>query len=226
MQPVFVADVRITVRVLGVRMENSEQPTKQEQSGSLTLGNLVANLNKVTSIKIVDEWSGYNPLAPFIARYNIVVGKDRVTINAVHSVGPENYVPLQESFEISYGPEILTDFLEQVAETSLEEGKYEAAWFYTDSYPSIEVKLKVGNRQLKLFTSSQGEYNLPWGATYNKKEYVISSPSLAQAYETLLGYSDHSRLQILIEHAEKTGWQPQPNSTNLLKWHEDPLTNE
>ncbi len=207
-------------------MSGSENLPEEDQSGALGIGEIVTDLVKVKSIEILDEWSGYNPLAPFKASYSIIPELFSSTVKALHTIGSENRNTLMEGFELMLSRKVLQGFLKKVAEVPIIEGKYQPTWDHTDDYPSIEIKLKVGNRQLKLFTSSQGENHLPWGATYNKREYVISSPVLAQAYQELLTQVHHDRLTTLINMADKSDWQPLSNSIPLPDFDEDFLKDE
>jgi len=158
--------------------------------GERTLSELI-DINATRLVVIHDEWVGYNAHSPIGALYELrrgarggLVGEGRLST----SLAGERVV------EVAIRAGVVSKFLEAIAGAKIVEGSYQPRQEWTDDYPHIEIGLHVGVGDIgrrgglvHLFTESQGEFHVPWGASVGGRMWTVPGDEVGRALATLSG---------------------------------------
>ena len=165
------------------------------------------------AIEVIDHWDGLAFVRPINSHFALESNKAEVegnsfNGNATFSVGVQINAEgqrsslEQETVPITIPNEVVHLFLQKLAETQPEKGKYEPFFEWTDDYPQITIRLLYGEAEtIEFYTSSQGIEHVPWQLTYNGHFYVVNSGVPMQALELLYPYFEQDLLEDLIEKA-------------------------
>lgn len=142
---------------------------------------------RTEAIHVYDEWIGYSIASPLKARYVLERKEDEFKGQARFSAGEEGR--RREAVRDIAIPVGVTDaFLRLLSKVPMEEGEYRPRIDHTDDYPSIEIRLEIGDLSVRFFTSSQGAGHVPWGLQVGDETFVVRSSMPADALEILSSY--------------------------------------
>jgi hypothetical protein len=193
--------------LLCVSCGNSQAGSKQSQIKQSQLLTSGSNLNAVIqaqAVEIHNDWNGYSDITPILRHYKLrLVSKDLIG-NAHIAVGGYGAggIHQQQTTKIKIPAVVVTKFLSTLAKTPLQSGIYKPLIAHSDDYPSIEIKVKIDQKQVVFSSKSQGVDRIPWkiAITENKttKEYISNSPIPAQAFRLLNSSLDRSGVDHII----------------------------
>lgn len=150
----------------------------------------------VETITIEDNWSGLSDIQPSF-RYQLNFQNGALVGTADFSIGYDAYQELNVPIEIPV--DVTQAFFAKLKESELAEGQYEPNIMWTDDYPSLNITIDTRREVIELYTQSQGEDHIPWGATIRGKEYIIDSGIPSEALAILEPYMKKDILDELIE---------------------------
>jgi serine/threonine protein kinase len=159
---------------------------------------LLPNLTDACSICISDNWGGLSPSAPHESRCVLSRHKDQFRGKGTFSVSRLRAVT--KRIKIPHAAAV--EFLQTLALSPVTVGKYEPTFLFTDSYPSIEIIVSVGDESIRFHTTSQGPGHVPWAVDFNQITFVVDSDNLAKALNRIEGYLRRNvidRLSIMME---------------------------
>jgi hypothetical protein len=157
--------------------------------------------SSVTSMTIVESWTGLSPVAPIEATFHLTPAPQGLK-GVAHFSAAGYRDPITATASISIPVEILNQFLVMLAGTPLEEGPYQPLINHTDDYPSIALIVETSAGQFTFDTQSQGETHVPWRALIEGREYVTYADNPAQAWRLLDPYLARPIQTALIEQAQ------------------------
>lgn len=158
-------------------------------------------VSEVESITISDEWRGLSPIAPLSANFYLNRSGDYFTGTADFSVG--SYSTLHEAHEsVAVPVDAVKLFWEILSDARLEPGTYTPKIEWTDDYPSINIRIRAGEQTLIIYSLSQGEGHVPWGATIGDQSYVIHSDAPMRALDMLRPFLKYDVQDTLIQQAQ------------------------
>lgn len=158
-------------------------------------------LNDVQAVTITDRWGGLG--IPTLITYNLTMTEGSlagpVTFGAGFdmSVGDMTLAATRED-TVSIPPQIVAAFLEKLEESRLRPGQYTPNIQWTDDYPSITISLQTASGTIEVYSQSQAEEHIPWGADVQGRTYVINSGIPAQALAILAPYLKREILDELM----------------------------
>jgi hypothetical protein len=173
-----------------------------------TLGEVI-DVRRALAVAIHDAWIGYNPHSPIVRTYDLrrterggLAGEGRFST----AVAGERVVP------VTIGPAATRKFLDAVALARLLPGAYEPFQDHTDDYPHIEVAVHVPAMEMGarsgfalLFTTSQGDFNAPWGACFGGEMWTLPGEEVGRALDGLRRPLKTSTLDRMIRAADRAG---------------------
>lgn len=157
--------------------------------------------SSVTSMTIVESWTGLSPVAPIEATFHLTPAPQGLK-GVAHFSAAGYRDPITATASISIPVEILNQFLVMLAGTPLEEGPYQPLINHTDDYPSIALIVETSAGRFTFDTQSQGETHVPWRALIEGREYVTYADNPAQAWRLLDPYLARPIQTALIEQAQ------------------------
>jgi hypothetical protein len=148
-----------------------------------TLGDLV-DVHAATLVTLRDVWGGMSKHSPIAAVYELRRGATgALTGEGKFSTG----LVAPKAVRISIRASTAKNFLDALGRARMTRGKYEPYMGHTDDFPNIEIGLHVGaaggaeDRVARLYTTSQGEFHTPWGATVAGASYTIAGEEIGRA---------------------------------------------
>lgn len=167
--------------------------------GTIELPALAGSM--VTSMTIVESWTGLSPVAPIEATFHLTPAPQALE-GFAHFSAAGYRDPITATAPISIPMEVFNQFLATLAITPLEEGPYQPLINHTDDYPSIALIVETSVGRFTFETQSQGENHVPWKALIEGREYVTYAVNPAQAWRLLDPYLARPIQTALIEQAE------------------------
>jgi hypothetical protein len=155
------------------------------------------DLGGVQSITIEDSWVG---LAPMYASTYTLTDEDGAWVgSALFMYGFDDSVTQEES--ISIPAEAVQRFIDVMETAPAYEGDYEPLITHTDDYPSIRFTFETDHGTVEVYSSSQGEFAVPWGATADGTTYVIDSDIPARALEEIAPFLKYEEREAFLDEA-------------------------
>lgn len=154
------------------------------------------SLSGIESMTIQDHWVGLSPVAPVQADYLLTNVEGALIGGAVFSI---SYESITQQADINIPADVAAEFLKTLETVDLIRGDYHPLIEWTDDYPSITMTFQMDHGEVSIFTSSQGEYHVPWGATINDTTYVINSEIPMQAFNSLSPYLHRDQLDAMVD---------------------------
>lgn len=153
--------------------------------------NRLGDLREVDRSDLVvlhDEWVGYNHLSPVTARYELhrtprgeLIGRGRLKTSRHPECNVDVYVCPADAFV----------FLDTIANAPVRFGPYEPLFHHTDDYPRLEFTFSFPPRGVGpqrqggtafIFSTSQGRYHSPWGASIDGEMWTLPDEAVGRAY--------------------------------------------
>lgn len=156
----------------------------------------------VTSVTIVDSWTGLSPLAPIEASYHLTASADGLVGLAAFSVAGYRD-PITATAAISVPVLVFEEALAELAGTPLEEGPYKPLINHTDDYPTISMTFMASGQAIQFYTQSQGPDHIPWKVVIDGQEFVTYADNPSRAMQILEPYLAPATLASLIEQAQQ-----------------------
>ena len=137
-------------------------------------------VEKISSIEIQDDWMGLSELGPLGKRYILKPGVQQFTGTAIFTLGAG---PRQRAKEepVSVPNEVIQSFLSLLSQSPFEKGEYKPNITHTDDYPSRRIEIVSEGGKLILFSTSQGEFAIPWGASFEDEHDIVNSKNPGEA---------------------------------------------
>ena len=154
------------------------------------------DLSDIQVVQIRDSWAGLSPLSPIEANYDLTMKDEGWVGEAIFSITADQII---ETADIHIPIEDTDAFLDMLEQAKLLPGPYEPFYRWTDDYPFISISFQTDDGEIEIFTSSQGEGHVPWGAMVHGQEYVIESDIPMQALKILEPYMKRDILQTMID---------------------------
>ena len=105
---------------------------------------------------------------------------------------------------IAIPADVASAFLQKVAAFPIKEGTYTPAITHSDDNPLLTITVDTpGEGTLTIYSQSQGDQHIPWGASIAGKDYVIDTPAPAEAIALLDPYLKREVRQQLIDESGK-----------------------
>ncbi|HEX2915392.1 MAG TPA: WD40 repeat domain-containing protein [Chloroflexia bacterium] len=176
--------------------------------------------DEVNEVRLEDDWDGMSMIAPLVAHYTLERLNNGFEGEAVFGAGSRDNGGLETSRKIAIPLSEMQKFLKLLGNAPVKEGKYEPHIDHTDDYPYRSIALETPGGPLKIYSSSQGRDNIPWGASYAGKTFVLQSDTPARAFDVLEPYLARDVQKELINRAEK---DPEPELPALPPPGQEPL---
>jgi hypothetical protein len=158
-------------------------------------------LNSVVAVRIFDGWAGLSPISPHSRTYDLTMNYGVLEGQATFTVGTE---PLTSQVAVTIPAEVVAAFLEKLEEARLNRGRYTPLFDHTDDYPNVVIHIDREYDSIEIYSQSQGDEHIPWGATVDGNDYTINSVIPAEALVLLEPYLHGDVLQELINEAMST----------------------
>lgn len=148
-------------------------------------------ISDVQSVHIQYRWSGLSPIAPIQADYDLRMQEDgTLTGTATYKI---TYDELTETVDIVIPADVVEAFNNKLSTIDLERETYTPLIEWTDDYPSLSIIVETKTAVYKVYSGSQGENHVPWGATVDNEEFTVNSAIPAEA---LIILEPHLKLNV------------------------------
>ncbi len=144
------------------------------------------HMNNVRTVHIQNYWTGLSPIAPIQADYDLRMQEDgTLTGTATYKI---TYDELTETVDIVIPADVVEAFNNKLSTIDLEREAYTPLIEWTDDYPSLSIIVETKTAVYKVYSGSQGENHVPWGATVDNEEFTVNSAIPAEALIILEPY--------------------------------------
>lgn len=144
------------------------------------------HMNNVRTVHIQNYWTGLSPIAPIQADYDLRMQEDStLTGTATYKI---TYDELTETVDIVIPADVVEAFNNKLSTIDLEREAYTPLIEWTDDYPSLSIIVETKTAVYKVYSGSQGENHVPWGATVDNEEFTVNSAIPAEALIILEPY--------------------------------------
>lgn len=155
------------------------------------------DLGDVQSVTIEQSWVG---LAPMYASTYTLTEKDGAWIGSVVFMYGFDETVTQEE-DINIPAEAVARFIRIMETAPAYEGEYDPYFDHTDDYPYIGFTFGTDAGAVEVFSGSQGEFAVPWGARIDGVEYTIDSDIPARALDEIAPYLKYEERQAFLDDA-------------------------
>jgi len=100
--------------------------------------------------------------------------------------------------------EAIEKFLSELAQSSLVDGKYKANLEHSDDYPSTKIKIELENTSLLFYSESQGDLAIPWGFSFQGKDYTINDKHPGTAFHALVPFLKFDAFNRFVEETSRS----------------------
>lgn len=158
-----------------------------------------------TAFRLRDDWSGLSTTSPITILYSVTKGADgSFSGTGNFSVAEGTPKAVTSTVDIDIPADVAKAFLQKVVDFSIKEGAYTPVISHTDDYPLLTITVDTpGEGTMTIYSQSQGDQHVPWGASIMGKDYVIDSAAPAEAIALLDPYLKREVRQSLIDQANK-----------------------
>lgn len=156
----------------------------------------------IAKLEIVDEWSGYSPLAPLVARFRLVRREREFTGRARFSVG--SIRPIVETRPIGLSLVEVDELWRRLRACARVPGPYDPTFTHTDDCPAISIRfLGRDGERVSYFTRSQGRAHVPWACREGGRLHVLRGDAPWRAYRTVRTTLGRDQLDRLARRFER-----------------------
>lgn len=189
----------------GCQVESSNK--KVTQSATPPSPSLISlpQLGAATVVNIKNDWNGYSDITPIERHYQFKNSAGGLFGDGYFAVGGYGAYNIRQQYtkKIVIPALVTRQFLQKLSETKVySTSKYQPIQKRHDDYPAITIQIITSERQVKFFSSSQGQDHIPWQIKIKEKnqEKIYASASAAPAAALLLlkPYIDHPGLDDVI----------------------------
>lgn len=143
-------------------------------------------ISNVKTVSIQHDWTGLSPIAPLKAGYQLTAQEDgSLTGTAIFAVSYEGDM---QTVDIEIPADIAQAFYDKLESSKLDIGTYTPFFQWTDDYPSFDIVIETEDATVAVYSTSQGEFHVPWGATIDGEDFTINSAVPAEALTMLEPY--------------------------------------
>lgn len=171
---------------------------------------------EVSEFRLKDDWDGLSNLAPELAHFYLQRQGDHFEGEAVFSFAGRSAVSdfgtsrRETTRKLNIPLDQAQKFLRLLSQTPVQAGTYQPKIEHTDDYPSLRIEVETGAGPLQLYSASQGQDHIPWGATFAGKNFVINSDTPARALDILRPYLEYTAQKELAEKIQNSKLPPPP----------------
>jgi hypothetical protein len=196
------AGLTLLVGMLGC--DSAPTPTSVPEPTSTAVAPLT-DVTSATAFRLRDDWSGLTTVSPITILYSVTKAADgSFAGTGDFSVAQGTAKAVTSTVNITIPADVAQSFLQKITALPIEEGAYTPVITHTDDNPLLTVTLDTpGEGTLTVYSQSQGDQHVPWGASIAGKDYVINSPAPAEALALLDPYLKRDVRQQLIDEASK-----------------------
>jgi hypothetical protein len=165
----------------------------------------LTDVTSATAFRLRNDWDGLSAVSPITILYSVTRGADgSFTGTGDFSVAGGTPQVVTSTESIAIPADVASAFLQKVAAFPIKEGTYTPAITHTDDYPLLTITVDTpGEGTLTIYSQSQGDQHIPWGASIAGKDFVIDSPAPAEAIALLDPYLKREVQQQLIDESGK-----------------------
>jgi hypothetical protein len=178
--------------------------SKVPQSKLLASLPTLATVKQAATVEIQNDWNGYSDITPVLRHYKLKLDQQQLVGNAYIAVGGYGAMGIrqQRTTKVKIPAPIVSKFLTLLSTTPLQTGAYKPKMIKNDDYPTIEIKIKVDQKQVTFSSKSQGVDRIPWqvmiAENNTKQEYISNSAIPAQAFRIINSTLDRSGVDHII----------------------------
>ena len=178
----------------------------------------IRQISDLRSIRLADDWAGLADYGPTQAHYMLQPKAGGFLGQATFSAGGDfSKEQMTDSAEITIPIRVVQNFLNTLAEATLEDGPYEPYIEHTDDYPDLSIDLVFDGQTVSYQSQSQGGGHVPWAVSIDTQTYVINSGIPMQAWALLSPYLKQDKLQQLEDRVSNSpdlsSGEPLPTTT-------------
>jgi hypothetical protein len=158
-----------------------------------------------TAFRLRNDWAGLSTASPITILYSVTKGADEsFTGTGEFSIAGGTPKVVTSTESIAIPADVASAFLQKVAAFPIKEGTYTPAITHSDDNPLLTITVDTpGEGTLTVYSQSQGDQHIPWGASIAGRDYVIDSPAPAEAIALLDPYLKREVRQQLIDESGK-----------------------
>jgi len=177
-------DATFIVRILQ-RVDDDGNLLAYEPSSPIAVPPI--ELADILTITILDDWTGFSPLAPIEAHFRLEPAPGFFSGTAEFSVAGYTEA-ITRSVPISVPLAVIDELLALLESTPLEAGEYKRLFNHTDDFPSITIAIEGRVDDLEFASTSQGGRHIPWRVMVGPNPYVTYADTPVQALDLLDPY--------------------------------------
>ena len=165
----------------------------------------LTDVTSATAFRLRNDWAGLSTASPITILYSVTKGTDgSFTGTGDFSVAGGTPKVVTSTESIAIPADVASAFLQKVAAFPTKEGTYAPAITHSDDNPLLTITVDTpGEGTLTIYSQSQGDQHIPWGASIAGKNYVIDTPAPAEAIALLDPYLKREVRQQLIDKSGK-----------------------
>jgi len=155
------------------------------------------SITDLQTVHIQNHWMGLSRIAPIKADYYLNLTADgTLTGTATYSITHDE---ITETVDITIPADVIDTFIDKLESAKLQRGTYTPFSQWTDDYPSLAININTVNTIISIYSTSQGEFHVPWGATIDGTDYIINSTIPAEALDILTPYLKQDVQEAMID---------------------------
>jgi hypothetical protein len=165
----------------------------------------LTDVTSATAFRLRNDWAGLSAASPITILYSVTKAADgSFTGTGDFSVAGGTPKVVTTTETIAIPADVAGAFLQKVAAFPIKEGTYTPAITHSDDNPLLTITVDTpGEGTLTIYSQSQGDQHIPWGASIAGKDFVIDSPAPAEAIALLDPYLKREVQQRLIDESGK-----------------------
>ena len=189
--------------LLGCQIGSPSKKVAQSQPQKILIQ--LPPLRTATLVNIKNDWNGYSDITPIERHYQFKNSASGLSGEGYFAVGGYGAYNIRQQYtkKIVIPALVTQQFFQKLNETKMHStSQYQPVKKRHDDYPAITIQITTPEQKVIFFSSSQGQYHVPWQIKIKEKtkEKVYVSESVAPAAALLLlkPYIEHPGLENVI----------------------------